>query len=77
MQGGKNIINIINIINTPPVLFWDSYGGGYKDRNRGFQSLALQKSKKYCRIQTGGLGPLTGGFLCERGVGCAAEGYRK
>ena len=52
-------------------------GGGYKDRNRGFQSLALQKSKKYCRIQTGGLGPLTGGFLCDRGVGCAAAGYRK
>ena len=47
-------------------------GGGYKDRNRGFQSLALQKSKKYCRIQTGGLGPLTGGF-CVRG-GWGAEG---
>ena len=35
--------------------------GGYKDRNRGFQSLALQKSKKVLQNSNRGFGSLDGG----------------
>ena len=43
MEAGKNIINIINIINTPPVLFWDSYGGYSCVRGGGVQVRRVQE----------------------------------